>query len=185
MAIEEFITRPSTVSLEQCAPRNKWAPQDTYFVPENKTNTGGVDCDLFADGDLPPDKSITANHSDIYFKGKLSQGSKINLRQGFVSATSLDPGSEIVGGIALIISNHELSRFSENIKRPSSSHPLMLVVPESKRADVFDFVTTRYGHDPRYYEAEGRQRMLKEIAEEFPHVPIQVVSWGHARQLSV
>jgi hypothetical protein len=183
MALEEFIKHLSTVTLEQCAPTNAWAPQDTYFIPENTTRSGGVDCNLYVEGDLPSDKCISANHSHIYLTGRLLRGSKISLRQGFVSAASLNEGAEIAGGIALVISNCDLSRLSKNMKQASPNHPLMLVVPEGKRAEVFDFVTNKYGHDPRYYEGDDQKRMLKEVAQAFPKVPIQIVSWGQTYPL--
>jgi hypothetical protein len=145
------------------------------------TMTSCRDLDGFLPSDMPENAKLSANHSHVYIDGSLQAGACISLRQGVVSARSLGNGSEVMGGMLLIISDADLSRMSKNFKRPSNDYPTVMVVPEAERARTFDSLTKQIGHQPGCPAAQ-----LKNFINDNPKMSVTIIpsNWEDAVLLS-
>ena len=125
-------------------------------------------------GDTPQDSSISGEHQAVYIDGALSKNSKITLRQSIVSAKALAENAEVLSSKMLIISNAELSKQSKNFTDYSKNHPMIVIVPEAQRAELFSEMCEDKGF--------GLIRTLKKYIYEHPRVPITIEIHGQHYQ---
>jgi hypothetical protein len=128
------------------------------------------DLDGYLPSDMPEKTRVSANHSHIYIDGAMKAGTKITVRQGVVSASSLGDAAQVIGGVLLIISDEQLSQMSKNFQRPSNDNPTILVVPEAERARAFDILTQKVRHYPGCPAEQ-----LKEFLTENPKLPVTIL----------
>lgn len=108
----------------------------SLHIPEAFSGMRGVDCNLYYPGDVPPDLHISGNHSNVYVEGKLGANAQIVVRQGIISAHSLEPGSEARCGSIVVVEDLQGSLSSVNLSRRYGD-PLIIQVPPGKRKEVF------------------------------------------------
>jgi len=106
------------------------------FIPEAFPGMRGVYCNLYYPGHIAPGQDISGNHSHVYVEGSLGANATITVRQGVVSAHSLEPESEVRCGGIIVVEDLEGSMASINLS-PSGCNPLVIQVPPGKRKEVF------------------------------------------------
>lgn len=147
----EFFILPEQIT-------NKHA--ETLFIPEAFPNMRGVDCNLYYPSDVSQGQHISGNHSHVYIEGNLGANARINVRQGIVSAHSLEPGSEVNCGSIVVVEDLPTSLKSLNLSK-HPHEPLIIQVPPGKRKEVF----LELVNDPRISgEYEKRMAHLSEDA---------------------
>jgi hypothetical protein len=152
----------------------------TYYPP----TLDHCDPALYISRDLESGMRISGEHHSVYIGGKMLDNSYISVREGCVSASSLGKDSDIRAGMFILISDINLSRNSRNFQSASGTDPLIIVVPEEKRAEIFDFLMKKFYRDYKKFIDPELPETMKLLEHAFPTVPIQAIRGGSARSAS-
>lgn len=96
----------------------------------------GVDLITYVRGNLRA-QAVLCEHHNVYIEGDVSENSRIEGRDGIVSARSLQPGSEITNGSLVILENFGVSAKARNFLAPLRHDAPIILVPSGKREEVF------------------------------------------------
>jgi hypothetical protein len=150
------------------------------FDETNTARTNEVnlfDRNGYIDGDVPNGGFVSAGHASVYISGKLSEKAVLFGRKAVFCARSTVASARISGKL-LIVGDKTTKETAAAVSMCDVDAPAVMIVPESQRAAVFDFLIGKAIREASTNEAGIPIQPLLQLAKRFPRMPIDFFNKG-------